>query len=218
MRCVRGGQLIPSDLNRSGEIVTDNTTTLQWQDDANVKTITKTWMEAINYCENTLALGGHTDWRLPNKKELLSITDHSRYDPTIDTSVFTNTASSNYWSSTTSANDTESVWVVHFDSATSNYHYKTEDYYVRCVRGGEFAHLTCPEEQHLIQGERVCVPGTPESDPDPYPNMEGRNYIQGDINTGSDRTEDPGWQDPYPSAIECPPGKAVAQGTGECTV
>jgi len=42
------------------QIVTDTTTGLQWQDDANASSLTKKWTEAIDYCE-ALTLGGHDD-------------------------------------------------------------------------------------------------------------------------------------------------------------
>ncbi|MCP4971815.1 MAG: hypothetical protein GY932_14620, partial [Arcobacter sp.] len=45
---------------RGSEIVIDQTTSLQWQDDADAKNITKTWEEAKTYCEDK-SLGGFTD-------------------------------------------------------------------------------------------------------------------------------------------------------------
>ena len=55
---------------------------------------------ALSYCEG-LPLGGKTDWRLPNIKELESLTDDARYNPAIDTNFFPNAYASYYWSSTT---------------------------------------------------------------------------------------------------------------------
>ena len=149
VRCVRGGQLTPSNLSRNNmtEIVTDSATGLQWQDNAIVKSTERSWIDAINYCENTLILGGYSDWRLPNANELLSIADYSRSEPAINNSVFVNTSStfSNYyWSSTTYANGTDSAWYVYFNYGSSNYYYKTGNYYVRCVRGGQLGHLVNP--------------------------------------------------------------------------
>ena len=55
--------------------ITDSATGLMWQkaDDGN----TYDWQDALSYAEN-LSLAGHTDWRLPNAKELQSIVDYSR--------------------------------------------------------------------------------------------------------------------------------------------
>ncbi|NOQ26703.1 MAG: DUF1566 domain-containing protein [Bacteroidales bacterium] len=55
--------------------VSDNATGLMWQqsDDGN----TRDWENALSYAED-LTLGEHSDWRLPNAKELQSIVDYSR--------------------------------------------------------------------------------------------------------------------------------------------
>ncbi|MBI4687331.1 MAG: DUF1566 domain-containing protein [Nitrospirae bacterium] len=64
--------------------VTDNRTGLVWQQGEAGQMM---WGSALSYCEG-LPLGGKTDWRLPNVKELESLTDDTRYnDPAIDTSV-----------------------------------------------------------------------------------------------------------------------------------
>lgn len=55
--------------------ITDNATGLMWQqaDDGT----TRDWENALSYAEN-LSLAGHSDWRLPNAKELHSILDYTR--------------------------------------------------------------------------------------------------------------------------------------------
>jgi len=124
-----------AEFSRTSGVVTDSATSLQWQDDysdnaGNIKNAT--WTAAIDYCE-ALTLGGHTDWKLPNKKELLSIVDYATYSLAMS-SVFQNTSSSNYWSSTTDANDTSDAWLVHFYYGDTNGYDKTNTNYVRCVR------------------------------------------------------------------------------------
>jgi len=145
VRCVRGGQLTPSNLSRNNmtEIVTDSTTRLQWQDNAIVKSTKRSWIDAINYCENTLILGGYSDWRLSNANELLSIADYSRSKPAINKSVFVYTPSTSsedsYWSSTASVDNTSDAWIVRFFSGCPG-HYDSKAFgsnYVRCVRGGQ---------------------------------------------------------------------------------
>ena len=220
VRCVRGESLESPSLSRSDDIVTDSTTGLQWQDEYVVKIRKRTWASAIDYCEIALSLGGHNDWRLPNEKELLSIADRSRNHPAIDKTVFFYTEWENYWSSTTDADNALNAWIVYFRYGTAYTFAKNNEHYVRCVRGGKFGDLTCPEGQYEAQDERACIPGTPDPGWEgPYPDLPySGNFPQGDTNEEGSRTEDPGWQDPYPSAIECPPGKVVAQGTEECTV
>ena len=87
----------------------------------------------------SLNLGGHSDWRLPDKKELISIVDYAipYSGPTIRTAYFPNTLSSVYWSSTTYAYGPFYAWGVYFDYGGGNYGYKYGSYDVRCVRGGQ---------------------------------------------------------------------------------
>jgi len=125
--------LSANDLSRTNGVVTDNTTNLQWQDD--VASVSKTWSEAIRYCE-TLSLNGLSDWRLPNKNELLSIVDYTKYDPAID-ATFINVTSSSYWSSTANSSFTSHAWFVVFSYGYTYGDTKDNSTYVRCVRGGQ---------------------------------------------------------------------------------
>lgn len=114
---------------RSGDIVIDNVTKLQWQDDTDAKTVLKTWEDAKTYCSG-LTLGGYSDWRLPSIQELLSIADLGKYNPAID-STFQNVSSNGYWSSTSTA------WYVGFDDGDDGWSNKSSSGYVRCVRAGQ---------------------------------------------------------------------------------
>ncbi len=59
---------------------------------------------------------GHRDWFIPNVKQLQSIVDYGTFSPAIDSTFPGATASSFYWSATTSANDSDSAWFVNFNS------------------------------------------------------------------------------------------------------
>jgi len=114
-------------------IVTDHITGLQWQDNAEAKTITKDWADAQTYCSSLSLDGG--GWRLPTVQELQSIVVDGAYNPSIDTTAFVNYISSDgYWSSTTYANYTSSAWIVGFSNGSTDYSNKTTTSYVRCVR------------------------------------------------------------------------------------
>lgn len=120
---------------RGSDIVIDNTTGLQWQDDATPSVMM--WSSAVSYCQS-ITLGGYSDWRLPDIYELLSITDYGRDDPSID-STFSNYAqvhdgTGNYWSATNRASYTNSAFYVNFAKSNQWYANKTDSKYVRCVR------------------------------------------------------------------------------------
>lgn len=101
------------------------------------------WQDAHQYCES-LQLEDHSDWRLPNSRELLSIVDYGLRDPAVD-AVF-NLEPSAYWSSTTShwsltggPPDTAPPWdharTVHFLDGTGPVDLKTELHFILAVRG-----------------------------------------------------------------------------------
>jgi hypothetical protein len=88
----------------------------------------------FTYCEG-LSHAGHGDWRLPNAKELESITDETVCLPAIDTTYFLNTnISTDYWSSTTYANYSSYAWIVDFGGGGLASADKPLYRYVRCVR------------------------------------------------------------------------------------
>ena len=61
-----------------------------------------------------------------------------RYNPSVETNYFPNTVSSDYWSSTTNANDTSNAWYVNFNDGGGDWYGKDYGYpYVRAVRGGQ---------------------------------------------------------------------------------
>jgi hypothetical protein len=93
-----------------GAIVIDHKTNLVW--DANTTAESKTWAEA-DAAAKSCRLGGFTDWRLPTLDELESIRDISRYNPAIDTSLFS-AKSEWYWTASPDASDPGCAWIVGF--------------------------------------------------------------------------------------------------------
>jgi hypothetical protein len=124
-----------ADFTRADKMVTDSSTALVWQDDAEAKTTEKAWTDAIDYCE-ALALEGHTDWRLPNFNELYYITDKSKSNPAMD-ATFQNVVSSLYWSSTTFSGTSSNAWFVAVNVGGQGNYPKGNNLYVRCVRDGQ---------------------------------------------------------------------------------
>jgi len=116
------------------EVVVDKITGLMWQDNAEAKIVEKNWDDAKSYCQN-LTLGGFTDWRLSNIKELKSIINREKANPAID-SEFSNVASDDYWSSSNIGDRNDLAWYVWFYDGCVNDHgsLKSNSRYVRCVR------------------------------------------------------------------------------------
>jgi hypothetical protein len=131
VRCVSGEQPVAVLLNNGNGTVTETKTGLIWQQG---ETDSKTWVHALSYCEG-LSLGGHSDWRLPNVRELESLFDDTRDNPAIDTSFFPDASVSFYWSSTTITSKPSGAWHVAFGGSGSPIKYSTHR--VRCVRGGQ---------------------------------------------------------------------------------
>jgi len=143
VRCVRdkynraSNEFLNTTYNRNNDIVTDTAKGLMWQDDSDAGSLTASWKEAIEYCED-LTLGGYSDWRLPNHNELYYLADRSKSKPTINR-IFQNVVSDFYWSSTSSYGNLEdeddyvkfkNIYSINFSDGTIIDAGK----YVRCVR------------------------------------------------------------------------------------
>ncbi len=134
---VRGPSLTYGKYQDNGNgTVTDLMTGLMWQA---MEVRSEKWEQALAYC-NRMDLGGYTDWRLPTIKELSTLVDESRINPSINTTFFPATRSAAYWSSTTFARHPGFAWYVRFDSGLEhNGGYKGRRYLIRAVRGGKIA-------------------------------------------------------------------------------
>jgi hypothetical protein len=132
VRAVRGGSSESAALTDNGDgTVTDTVTGLMWQKATAPGTYS--WQSALSYCED-LPLAGYADWRLPNRNELQSLADYSRYHPAIDQLLVSSTESYFYWSSTTLAADPTLAYFVRFDNGLVDFYYKWYSFYVRAVR------------------------------------------------------------------------------------
>jgi hypothetical protein len=95
-------QSVDCDAITTNDVVTDNLTGLMWARDAFRFGNNRTWQQALDD-SNSLSLCGYTDWRLPNRKEYISLVDQSQsVEPSLPTGhPFINVQSWYYWSSTT---------------------------------------------------------------------------------------------------------------------
>ena len=126
-------------------LVSDSRTNLVWQGchagltGGSCSTGTElrlSWEAALAYCED-LTWAGTSTWRLPDIKELRSIVEERRTNPSVDLAFFPATPAMPFWASTTNPVDSMGAWDVLFlhGRARGNSH-KLNTSRVRCVRPG----------------------------------------------------------------------------------
>ena len=133
-------------VNNNGT-VSDTQTGLMWKtcsegqngtDCSGGSAATYTWKLALQQAQtinNGGGFAGYSDWRVPNVKELVSITEKQCTEPAINLTVFPNTPSVWFWSSSPGAYGSDVAWHVSFSYGYSSYNSKDGGYSVRLVRG-----------------------------------------------------------------------------------
>jgi hypothetical protein len=100
-----------------------------------------TWCNSQAYVKRVNAQGwcGAKDWRMPSSQELESLVDFSIPEPgpTIDTKYFPDVFVNGHWSSSSDANYSDYVWIVHFIDGNSISVSRNNYYAVLLVRGGQ---------------------------------------------------------------------------------
>ncbi len=114
------------------ETVVDTTTGLEWQASPFAESMKHA--DAVQACAE-LRLGGHDDWRLPTRTELLTLVDDTRCSPAIDTDAFPNTPNTWFWTSTAYAGDKDYAWLVGFGNGGSSIGSRGSHGRARAVRG-----------------------------------------------------------------------------------
>jgi hypothetical protein len=126
------GRYVVTNGGTSGGTVYDTKTKLTWQQ--TVPSTTYTWADAKTYCAGVGASLGGSGWRLPTCKELQTIVDESRTNPAIDTTAFSSTPASGFWSSSPLAGSSSDAWHVNFYNGSTYSYDVTNTLIVRCVR------------------------------------------------------------------------------------
>ncbi len=92
-----------------------------------------TWKQALELSVG-YEFNDSANWRLPNIKELSSITERSCTRPSVDVDLFPATPPDDFWTSTPSMKDTERAWVVAFFNSSNSIKEKDRTVFVRLVR------------------------------------------------------------------------------------
>ncbi|MDI6795455.1 MAG: DUF1566 domain-containing protein [Desulfatibacillaceae bacterium] len=101
--------------------------------------IRRTWQEALAFCEEVAAAGyaGFGDWRMPSRTEMQSLLNY-RTVPLSDLDSFPPPEEKNarFWTATTNALKPDEAWRINIDYGRIESSVKTDEYFVRPVRGG----------------------------------------------------------------------------------
>jgi hypothetical protein len=109
--------------------VTDNLTGLMWTQDTQQISGQMIWLTALTEC-NDLDYATHTDWRLPNGRELWSLIDFGENGLSLPLGYpFSNVLSNYYWTSTTDAVDISRAFSIDLSYGDLYRFVKSSDYY-----------------------------------------------------------------------------------------
>lgn len=116
MRCAQGQNWNGADCTGSGQ--------------------TQAWVDALRAVDG-FSFAGHSDWRLPDIKELDSIIEQACINPAINATVFPATSSYWFWSASPFAGSEYYAWIVDSYDGSNNVYAKSDTGHVRLVRGGQ---------------------------------------------------------------------------------
>ena len=112
--------------------VRDNVTGLVWS----TETLASTWTAAAAAAAGYHHCGQTQGWRLPTRRELLSIVHNGSAQPAIDTVYFPATAPGAYWSGDVYGLDTTKAWAVDFADGSPLAQAQGADHSLRLVAAG----------------------------------------------------------------------------------
>jgi len=138
VRCVRPATVATNPTAHytiATQTVSDTRTKLTWQ--RSVPATPRPWEDAATACASAevTSLGG-SGWRLPTKKELMTLVDYgvAPPGPTIDVAAFPDTPADSYWSRSPLVASVPGRWFVDFAHGYGASYAEGPTSYVRCVR------------------------------------------------------------------------------------
>ena len=129
---------VPRFVANGNGTITDKLTGLMWEQSP-PGSPSESWGDAIAYAES-LVLGGHGDWRVPNVNELTTLIHcgESNIAAWLNTQGFSLIEGVSCWTSTTRSNDDTVAFHIDMISGGMSYTVKTDgSLYVLSVRGGQ---------------------------------------------------------------------------------
>ena len=173
----------PRFIDNGDQTITDTLTGLMWTKDANAPGpaactpgVVKDWLGALAYIKllNANNYLGHSDWRLPNRKELRSLVNYEQSDIALwlQAQGFANVQENWYWSSTTYARLPEHAWLINMSNGILNtenreYGNKSDALYVWPVRDGQSGIIKLPQTGQTICFDQIgTVITTPDNGQD----------------------------------------------------
>jgi hypothetical protein len=94
------------------------------------------WQQALQEAHGK-EFAGKAGWRLPNIKELRTLSERSCVRPAINSDIFPNTPSDDFWTSTPAVTDSSRAWVVAFFNSSNSVKQKNLFVYARLVRNAD---------------------------------------------------------------------------------
>ena len=119
--------------------VRDRLTGLLWLKYSNLTDQPVSWKEAFCAVEqlNSRKIGEYSNWRLPNIRELESLTDMDSHSPALYNNHPFQKARDGYWSSTTSVYEPSYAWVLYTQDGAIGVGFKSlPEFYICAVRSG----------------------------------------------------------------------------------
>jgi hypothetical protein len=115
--------------NKNGT-TTDQLTGLIWQQ---VPTDSMTWEQALITAEG-MSIGSSSLWRMPNIKELQSISEATIYNPSINKTYFSGISTTQCWASTSLSNQSTKAWYLDTQYGITSQALKTNKLRLLAVR------------------------------------------------------------------------------------